>query len=151
LPEQVRVRHILLRLRPDADAQLEQVTREKMAGLLAKARDGIDFATLASQYSEDASAARGGDLGFFARGQMVKPFEDAAFGLQAGELSAIVETPFGLHLIKAEDRQPARILPEHLVREQVQAYLLRVKRQRALDNEIRMLRSGAHIEILLPL
>jgi len=151
LPEQVRARHILLKLSPDADEQVKQAVREKMDGILAEARNGSDFAALASQYSEDASAAQGGDTGFFARGQMVKSFEAAAFGLQPGELSAVIETPFGLHLIKVEDRQPARIVPEVQVREQIQEYLLKVKQQRAVDNEIRTLRSGAQIEILLPL
>lgn len=150
LPEQVRARHILIKLSPGADDEAQQAAREKMAGILTEVRNGGDFADLASQYSEDTSAAQGGDLGFFARGQMVKPFEEAAFGLQPGEISDVVETPFGLHLIKVEDRQPARIAPEDQVREQVQAYLLKVKQQRAVDNEIRTLRSVAQIEILLP-
>lgn len=151
LPEQARARHILLKQSPGADDEAQQAAREKLAGILTEARNGGDFAAFASQYSEDTSAAQGGDLGFFERGQMVKPFEDAAFRLQPGEISDVVETPFGLHLIKVEDRQPARTMPEDQVREQIQAYLLKVKQQRAVDNEIRTLRSGAQIEILLPL
>jgi len=151
LPEQVRARHILLKLSPGADDEVQQVAREKLAGILTEARNGGDFAALASQYSEDGSADQGGDLGFFERGQMVKPFEEAAFGLQPGEISDVVETPFGLHLIKVEDRQPARTVPEDQVREQVQTYLLNLKQQQAVDNEIRTLRTVAAIEILLPL
>jgi len=151
LPEQVRARHILLKLNPGDDEQVKQAVREKMAGILAEAGNGGDFAALARQYSEDANATQGGNLGFFARGEMVKPFEEAAFGLQPGELSAIVETPFGLHLIKLEDRRPARIVSEDQARWQIQAYLLEVKQQQVKDNEIRTLRSGAQIEIMLPL
>lgn len=151
LPEQVRARHILLKLNPGDDEQVKHAVREKMAGILAEAGNGGDFAALARQYSEDASATQGGNLGFFARGEMVKPFEEAAFGLQPGELSAIVETPFGLHLIKLEDRRPARIVSEDQARWQIQAYLLEVKQQQVKDNEIRTLRSGAQIEIMLPL
>lgn len=151
LPEQVRARHILLKLNPGDDEQVKHAVREKMAGILAEAGNGGDFAALARQYSEDASATQGGNLGFFARGEMVKPFEEAAFGLQPGELSAIVETPFGLHLIKLEDRRPARIVSEDQARWQIQAYLLEVKQQQVKDYEIRTLRTGAQIEIMLPL
>jgi peptidyl-prolyl cis-trans isomerase C len=151
LPEQVRARHILLKLSPGDDEQVKQAAREKMAGILAEAGKGGDFAALARQYSEDASATQGGNLGLFARGEMFKPFEEAAFGLQPGELSAVVETPFGLHIIKMLDRQPARIVSEDQARGQIHAYLLKAKQQQALDNEIRTLRSGAQIEILLPL
>jgi len=151
LPELVRARHILLKLGPGAEAAAQQAVREKLAGILVQARNGEDFAALANRYSEDTSATEGGDLGFFARGQMVKPFEDVAFGLQPGEISEPVTTPFGLHLIKVEERQPERSVTEDEAREQIRTYLLGLKQQQAVDNEIRTLRSGAQIEILLPL
>jgi peptidyl-prolyl cis-trans isomerase C len=151
LPEQLRARHILIKLSPGADDEAQQAARGKMAGIMTEVHNGGDFADLASQYSEDTSAAQGGDLGFFARGQMVKPFEEAAFRLQPGKLSTVVETPFGLHLIKVENRLPARTVPEDQVREQIKEYLLKVKQQQAVDNEIRNLRTVAQIEILLPL
>jgi peptidyl-prolyl cis-trans isomerase C len=151
LPEQLRARHILIKLSPDADDEAQQAARGKMAGIMTEVHNGGDFADLASQYSEDTSATEGGDLGFFARGQMVKPFEDAAFGLQPGEISEPVTTPFGLHLIKVEERQPERSVSEDEAREQIKEYLLKVKQQQAVDNEIRNLRTVAQIEILLPL
>jgi hypothetical protein len=80
--------------------------RQKAEDLLRRVRAGEDFAALAKEYSEDpGSRAQGGDLGWFGRGQMVKPFEDAAFALKEGEVSGVVESPFGFHIIKVEERR----------------------------------------------
>ena len=78
-----------------------QVEKESVAKeLLERLKKGESFAKLAEQYSIDGSRRRGGDLGFFGRGVMVKPFEDAAFALQKGEISGLVKTQFGYHIIK---------------------------------------------------
>jgi parvulin-like peptidyl-prolyl isomerase len=79
--------------------------RRKAEEVLRRAKAGEDFAALARQYSEDTTSADGGDLGWFGRGTMVKPFEDAAFALKEGEISGLVETQFGLHIIKVEERR----------------------------------------------
>lgn len=103
---QVKARHVLLRLPADATpAQRDSVT--KLAQDLRKrALAGEDFAGLAKKYSQEPGADKsGGDLGFFGKGQMVAPFEEAAFKMQPGQISEIVETPFGLHIIKLEDRK----------------------------------------------
>jgi len=151
MPEVMRARHILVKLSPEADEARKRAARETMAGILAELHDGADFAALAGRYSEDTSTGPGGDLGYFSRKEMVKAFADAAFTLKPGEVSGIVETTFGLHLIKAEDRRAARTVPEAEAREQVRAYLRKVKQQQAVANEIKSLRSSAQIEILLPL
>ena len=80
-------------------------TREQAETILKRARAGEDFTKLAGEYTtEPGGKDRGGDLGWFGRGQMIKPFEDAAFGLQPGQISDVVETDFGLHIIKVEER-----------------------------------------------
>jgi len=106
-PEQVRTRHILFQVPADATPEQQAEIRKKAEAVLAKARAGEDFATLAQQNSQDSTAAQGGDLGAVGRGQMVTPFEDAAFALQPGQISDIVETPFGLHVIKVDSRKEA--------------------------------------------
>lgn len=103
--ERVRARHILLLFPEGADqAQLDSV--EALAEELRdRARDGEDFAAMAETYSDDeGSAIRGGDLSFFARGTMVPPFEEAAFALEPGEVSDVVESQYGLHVIRLEER-----------------------------------------------
>ena len=103
---EVRARHILLRVPPDATEEQRDSIMSLAQELRDRARGGADFAALAREYSEDpGSAAQGGDLGFFGSGQMVPPFEQAAFELDTGEVSDVVETPFGLHVIKVEERR----------------------------------------------
>jgi parvulin-like peptidyl-prolyl isomerase len=104
----IKARHVLLRLPGDATpAQRDSVTRLAQ-GIRDRARKGEDFAGLARQYSQEPGAQQsGGDLGYFGRGQMVAPFEQAAFAMNVGDVSDVVETPFGLHIIKVEDKKSA--------------------------------------------
>lgn len=104
--EEVRVRHILIRTaEPDA--------RNKAGVILKDLKSGADFEKIAKEKSHDpGSAAKGGDLGMFGRGKMIKPFEDAAFKLQnKGDLSDVIETPFGFHILKLEEKKPAGVRP----------------------------------------
>ncbi|MGE0702731.1 MAG: peptidyl-prolyl cis-trans isomerase [Vicinamibacterales bacterium] len=102
-PDQVRASHILLR----TEGQDAAAVRAQAEDLLKQARSGVDFAQLAQKFSQDeASAANGGDLNFFTRGTMVPAFDTAAFGLEVGQISDIVETDFGLHIIKVTERRP---------------------------------------------
>src|SRR5437899_9916519 len=102
-PEQVRARHILVKVAGDAGEPMKAAARKKAEDLLAKVRAGGDFAALARKNSDDpGSAAQGGDLGLFGRGTMTPAFESAAFALEAGKVSDVGETPFGFHVIKGE-------------------------------------------------
>ncbi len=120
-PEQRRVSHILIAVKEDADEATRNAAVEKALSLTQQARGGSDFEELAKQHSDDpGSAANGGDLGVIARGAMVKPFEDAAYQLQQGEISDPVETRFGYHVIKITELVPESIKPFAEVREQIE-------------------------------
>ncbi len=146
-PESVRARHVLVQVGKDASEKERQAARKKIERVLAQARKGTDFAELARKHSQDESAARGGDLGFFPRGALVPPFEKAAFALEPGGISGVVETPFGFHIIKLEERRAEALVPEAEVRGQIRDYLLRVKRARIVQDRISELRDAAKIEI----
>jgi peptidyl-prolyl cis-trans isomerase D len=107
IPEQRSARHILIKTSEGDSEDVLAEKRNRALQILELARSGEDFAELAKQYSEGPTAPRGGDLGSFTRGRMVKPFDDAAFSLNEGEISDIVETQFGFHIIKLEKIKPA--------------------------------------------
>lgn len=102
----VRARHILLMVAQNAAEPEWEKARGQAEEVLKKIKGGADFARLAKEFSQDpGSKEGGGDLGFFSRGQMVRPFEEAAFSLKPGQVSDPVRSPFGYHIIKAEERQ----------------------------------------------
>src|SRR4029450_1095371 len=103
-PQQVRASHILFK----TEGKDEAAVRKEAEAVLARAKAGEDFAKLANQYTEEeVGKPRGGDLDFFGRGQMAKEFEEAAFALKPGQISDIVKTSFGLHIIKTTEHKPA--------------------------------------------
>jgi peptidyl-prolyl cis-trans isomerase D len=109
MPEQVRARHILLSVGEDASAEETEEVRLRAEGILEQIRESADFAALASELSDDSgSKANGGDLGFFARGQMVKAFEDAAFLLEPGTVSELVKSEYGYHIIQVDEHRDAQ-------------------------------------------
>jgi peptidyl-prolyl cis-trans isomerase D len=124
--KQVRARHILFRLAENASKEEEAKVRAKALQVLKMAKEGENFAQLAKKYSEDPGTKKeGGDLGYFSSGQMVKPFEDAAFKLKKGEISGLVRTPFGYHIIKVEDIKEARTKSFEEVRNQIAETLIK--------------------------
>ena len=128
-PKTVHARHILFRIPTDASKERIEKIKKKAKKVLEMAKKGEDFSKLAKRYSEDRStAAKGGDLGWFGRNTMIKPFEDVAFSLKKGEISDLVKTRFGFHIIKVEDIKEAytKKLPE--VRTQI---VQRIKKERA--------------------
>jgi len=103
-------------IKPEVAQEQKQLAIEKIEGILARARKGENFATLATIYSEDpGSAAKGGDLGYVGRGELVTEFEGAAFRLQPGDISDIVKTKYGYHIIKMIEQKGERILLSHIL------------------------------------
>lgn len=149
--EEVRARHVLLGVAQGAGAAERERARAEAEAVLAEARAGADFAALARRHSTDASAEAGGDLGFFGRGAMVAPFEAAAFALQPGELSGVVETPFGFHVICLEARRGGDLVPEAEVRQAVREALQAQRVESTVRTRIEALRRAAHVEILVPI
>lgn len=107
-PEKRRARHILFKVGAEDTQETKQAKRAEAEKVLAQAQKGADFSLLASKYSDDATKTKGGDLGFFERGQMVPAFEESVFALKKGEVSGVVETPFGYHIVKLEEISPAK-------------------------------------------
>jgi len=123
-PEQVKARHILLKFSHNMSEEEKKKVKEKAESILERLKKGEDFAELATAYSEDpGSAKKGGDLGYFQKGKMVKPFEEAAFSLKPGQLSGIVETRFGYHIIKVEDYKEAGTKTFDEVKDSIKAEL----------------------------
>ena len=148
--ERIHARHILIRVAPDADAAAKEQARMTIAGLLTQARAGGDFTALAKQHSEDpGSGPTGGDLGFFERGQMVGPFDAAAFALMPGQTSEIVETQFGFHIIRLEAKQDAGAVPLSEVRPQIEQFLQGRNREEQAQAFIDGLKAKGTIEIFI--
>ena len=105
-PEAVHASHVLITVPEGAAPAARAAARAKAENVLKQARAGVDFAKLARTYSDDASKGRGGDLGFFPKGQMVPAFEAAAFALAPNQVSDLVESPFGFHVIKVIEKRP---------------------------------------------
>ena len=118
-PEQIHARHILVKVEPGAGEAAREVAKRKIETILKEAIGGADFAELARNHSEGPSGPKGGDLGFFSRGRMVKPFEEAAFSLKAGQISGVVQTIYGYHIIKVEEKKAPNILAENDVQQQM--------------------------------
>ncbi|UCG79861.1 MAG: peptidylprolyl isomerase, partial [Desulfobacterales bacterium] len=108
-PKKVRARHILFNVGSDAEPKAIEEARNKALNILKEARSGTDFGELARKYSDDpGSRNNGGDLGFFTRDRMVKPFSDAAFAMKVGKISEPIRSPFGWHIIKVEAIEEAK-------------------------------------------
>jgi peptidyl-prolyl cis-trans isomerase C len=147
--ESVRASHILVTAREEADEATKKQARAKIDAVHKRARGGEDFAALAREHSEDGSKEQGGDLGFFERGRMVPAFEQAAFALQPGQLSDVVTTPFGYHIIKVVERKDAEAVPYEQVKPQIVEYLSNQKKQDRVEALVEEARKRARIEVLV--
>ncbi len=146
----VRASHILITVPQNADAATKQQAKTKAEGILKDLKGGKDFAAAAKENSQDpGSAVNGGDLGFFEQGQMVPPFEQAAFALKPGEMSELVESQFGFHIIKVAEKQGQRVVPLDEAKGQIEQYLGQQNRQAETQAFVNALKAKAKIEILI--
>ncbi|HKV07393.1 MAG TPA: peptidylprolyl isomerase [Thermoanaerobaculia bacterium] len=150
-PERVHVRHILVKADANAPAADKAKAREKAEGLLARVKGGEDFAKVAQEASDDkGSGARGGDLSWVTRGQMIPPFENAAFALKnPNELSGIVETSFGYHIIQLLERQAASTVPFEQAKGQIQQMLQQRQMQQQMEAKVNALKAKGKVEVFL--
>lgn len=152
--KKVKARHILIKVDASAADDVKAKAKERIQAALTRVQSGEDFAKVATELSEDdGSKANGGDLGTFGKGRMVKPFEDAAFALEAGQLSEIVESRFGYHVIKVEEVIPPQVKELTDVRGEIATQLMREAQQkekaRALaDQALADLKAGKAPEAL---
>ena len=150
-PEKVKASHILIKFDSQADKSAKDQAKIKIEEIQKKLKGGEDFAVLAKEFSEGPSNVKGGDLGYFKRGQMVQPFEDAAFKLEPGVVSDIVETRFGYHLIKVVDKKPESVVSYENAKDKIVNYLKQEKTGKELQRYIEELRQKEVIEEFLSL
>ncbi len=150
-PEQVRARHILREVDFDGPADGIQQEREFLDALRDRVDAGEDFGDIARENSTCPSSSQDGDLGFFGRGEMVPEFEDAAFALKAGEVSGIVETMFGFHLIQVVEKQEEGTVPFRDIKDRITDHLKQEKGKEAVTARLEELKETATITRMLDL
>ncbi len=146
-PEMVKARHIILLVDKGADEAKKAEVKKKMEDIQAQLKAGAKFEDLAKKNSQDGSAENGGDLGFFPKGSMVKEFEDVVWNMKPGEVSGIVTTPFGLHLIKFEERKAAGSISYAEMKNDLIRGLESQKKGDAVNKYIADLKAKAKIKI----
>ena len=144
--EQVHVRHILIEVAEEAREPDRQAALRKVREVQVRLAEGADFAELAREFSQDPSSSQGGDIGFIRRGQTLDAFDAAAFELQPGEVSGIVKSEVGLHLIQVVERRPAGLLPLADVRDSIEEYLRQSRLTASVSRRLEGLRAVASIE-----
>ncbi|MBS3808714.1 MAG: peptidyl-prolyl cis-trans isomerase [Desulfobacterales bacterium] len=149
-PEKVHARHILVKSQQDASDEKKAEARKKIEEVQKKLEQGNDFSELAKEYSEGPSSKKGGDLGYFSHGQMVEKFDKAAFALEPGETSDIVETRFGYHIIKVEDKKSESMKSLDKVRDSIRENLRNEKLMQELEPYIASLKKKYPVEKNLP-
>jgi parvulin-like peptidyl-prolyl isomerase len=148
--ERVRARHILVQVPKDASFKDKSAARRKIDDARAKLVAGADFGELAEKTSDDkASAVRGGDLGAFTPGQMVPAFDKAAFSLPVGQISDVIETDFGYHVIRVDEKRAATKLRYEDVQDELKEYLYRVNAQEIFEGYVKELRGAATVKTLI--
>jgi peptidyl-prolyl cis-trans isomerase C len=150
-PERVHLRHVLIKVAKGASAEDKQKAKAKAEDVLAKAKAGGDFAKLATENSDDpGSKVRGGDLSWVSRGQTVPPFEAAAFALKKpNDLSPVVETDFGYHVIQLLEHEDAGVVPLAEVKDKIGEFLKQKQQQEKVQDHIKALRAKGKVEVFI--
>ncbi len=148
-PEMIHAAHIMFKVEPAAKPEEKQAVRQKAEAVLQRLSQGENFQNLARLVSEDETSAKhGGDLSYFAKGHLPPQFDDAVFALKKeGEVSGIVETPMGFHIIKMLGRKPPELIPYDKVRDQLMSRMGPTNRQEAYRAYIEELRKGNDVKI----
>ncbi|MGD0275689.1 MAG: peptidylprolyl isomerase [Syntrophales bacterium] len=145
--EAVRIKQIILLFPKDADVMTRAAIRLQMDGVLKRLQAGEPFDTLAEQYSQGPAASSGGDIGFVEKGLMMPEVEREAFRLKTGEMSGIIETPLGFHIIQVIDRRGAGIKPIESVRKEILSKIEEQKMEKKFEEWMADLRKRSHIDI----
>jgi len=146
-PERVRARHILVKVERTASDSERTAARGRAEKLLEQAKAGGDFAALAAEHSEDAGSKRkGGEVGPFARGSMAPEFEEAAFSLKPGDVSGIVETDFGFHIIRVEERKEASFQPYDEVKDRIRRKVTIERKRQAVNDFVEAISKERGVE-----
>jgi peptidyl-prolyl cis-trans isomerase C len=147
-PEQVKASHILIQVPADADEAKKAAALASIQSLKQRIDKGENFANLAMEYSDCPSKAKGGDLGFFSREQMVQPFSEAAFALQPGQVSDVVTTRFGYHLIRLTERKKAQTMAFNDVKEEISNRLRQEQEEKRIADYLEKIKKNADIQRL---
>lgn len=147
--DQIAARHIVVTAKEDDTPESREEKQVLLADLRERVLGGEDFSALAIEYSEGPASSRGGDLGFFSRGQMVKEFEDAAFAMKPGEVSEVIETQYGFHLIQVYDQRSAGLSSFEEVEGSIEEMLKRPRINDAVNSRVEALKEAGTVEILL--
>jgi peptidyl-prolyl cis-trans isomerase C len=150
VPEQVRANYVFVKIDPQWDEAGKAEAKRKIEDVRKKALAGEDFASLARTHSEDPTAKNGGDMGYVRQGQLLKAVEEALFALKPGEVSIIVETTVGYHLVKLVERKPETTLPFENVKDRLRAVLEQEKKQQEASAYIAKVREKAAVQTFLP-
>lgn len=144
-PETAHARHILIKTAADDEEKIKTEKKKKIEDLRQKLVKGADFAAIAKEHSDCPSGKKGGDLGTFSRGKMVKPFEEAAFSQKVNEIGPVIETKFGYHIIQTLEHNQARTKSLDDAKGRIKETLKNRKKQQALKSYITQLREKATI------
>lgn len=132
-PQEYRASHILLKVDPSASQDDRTAVKKRMEGILKKIKDGADFSIVASEESDDLTRIKGGDIGYFHEGQALPEFDEVLRTMKVGDVSGVLDTIYGYHIIKLTDKKPPRTVPFAEIKEKIKGDITEVERKQRLD------------------